>query len=84
MSDLSIYTQEQLAFCKALPKVELHAHLNGSIRESTIRFVYPTVAVLQYPHGGPCPISFFFACRELAHSQGLSADTLAFLSKSGA
>ena len=23
-------------FCKRLPKVELHAHLNGSIRESTL------------------------------------------------
>ena len=25
-----------LAFCQRLPKVELHAHLNGSIRESTL------------------------------------------------
>ncbi|GAB4812986.1 hypothetical protein N2152v2_000032 [Parachlorella kessleri] len=32
-----LFTPEQLAFCQALPKVELHAHLNGSIRDSTIR-----------------------------------------------
>ncbi|KAL4419191.1 hypothetical protein ABPG77_007781 [Micractinium sp. CCAP 211/92] len=32
-----LYSEAQLAFCRALPKVELHAHLNGSIRESTIR-----------------------------------------------
>ena len=25
-----------LAFCRRLPKVELHAHLNGSLRESTL------------------------------------------------
>lgn len=36
-----LYTQEQLDFCRALPKVELHAHLNGSIRDSTIRWVGP-------------------------------------------
>lgn len=28
---------ELLEFCKGLPKVELHAHLNGSLRDSTIR-----------------------------------------------
>lgn len=32
-----LYTQEQFEFCNSLPKVELHAHLNGSIRDSTIR-----------------------------------------------
>lgn len=32
-----LYSEAQLAFCRALPKIELHAHLNGSIRESTIR-----------------------------------------------
>lgn len=35
------YTQNQLRFCQALPKIELHAHLNGSIRDSTIRYVTP-------------------------------------------
>jgi adenosine deaminase len=25
-----------LALCRRLPKVELHAHLNGSLRESTL------------------------------------------------
>eukprot|EP00850_Spirogloea_muscicola_P001660 SM000006S19425 [mRNA] locus=s6:588855:599099:- [translate_table: standard] len=29
--------KEWLPYCKALPKIELHAHLNGSIRDSTIR-----------------------------------------------
>lgn len=28
---------EIAAFCKALPKVELHAHLNGSVRPSTLQ-----------------------------------------------
>lgn len=51
------YSADCLRFCKALPKIELHAHLNGSIRESTIR--------------------------ELAEKQGLSAETLGFLSKTG-
>ena len=31
------YAEEQLRFCRQLPKIELHAHLNGSIRDSTIR-----------------------------------------------
>ena len=39
MSKLPSYTEEQLRFCQALPKIELHAHLNGSIRDSTIRYV---------------------------------------------
>ncbi|KAK9822674.1 hypothetical protein WJX81_007205 [Elliptochloris bilobata] len=26
-----------LAFCRSLPKIELHAHLNGSVRESTLQ-----------------------------------------------
>ena len=33
----ALYTEETLRFCQALPKVELHAHLNGSIRDATIR-----------------------------------------------
>ena len=28
--------EETLAFCRALPKVELHAHINGCIRDSTL------------------------------------------------
>lgn len=34
-----LYDEEMLAFCRAMPKVELHAHLNGCIRDSTIRCV---------------------------------------------
>ena len=29
-----------LAFCRSLPKAELHAHLNGCVRDSTLRFVW--------------------------------------------
>ena len=32
-----MYTDEQLTFCEEIPKLELHAHLNGSIRDETIR-----------------------------------------------
>jgi len=28
---------ELAAFCRALPKVELHAHLSGSVRDATVR-----------------------------------------------
>ena len=31
------YDEAMLEFCRQVPKVELHAHLNGSIREATIR-----------------------------------------------
>jgi len=31
------FTEEQLAYCTQIPKIELHAHLNGSIRLDTIR-----------------------------------------------
>ncbi|DBA90010.1 TPA: hypothetical protein ACH3X2_004337 [Trebouxia sp. C0005] len=57
MTDVLPYSADQLRFCQTLPKIELHAHLNGSIRESTIR--------------------------ELAEKQGLSPETLRFLSKTG-
>lgn len=85
MSTLS-YTQNQLQFCQALPKIELHAHLNGSIRDSTIRYVFADV---------PCSLLPLLytrrfvssqqtsACRALAQRQGLSEETLAFLSKPG-
>ncbi|KAL4854539.1 Adenosine deaminase-like protein [Chlorella vulgaris] len=32
-----LYRPEQLEFCQSLPKIELHAHLNGSIRDATLR-----------------------------------------------
>ena len=31
------FTEEQLSFCRSLPKIELHAHLNGALRDQTIR-----------------------------------------------
>lgn len=35
--DFAPYNNSTLAFCKALPKVELNAHLNGTVRDSTVR-----------------------------------------------
>ena len=35
----TLYTPEQLRFCTRLPKVELHAHLNGSIPPGILRRV---------------------------------------------
>ncbi|KAL4436777.1 hypothetical protein ABPG75_003916 [Micractinium tetrahymenae] len=35
--DFAPYSNSTLAFCKALPKVELNAHLNGTVRDSTIK-----------------------------------------------
>ena len=32
--------KEMREWCVALPKVELHAHLNGSVRNSTLLSVY--------------------------------------------
>lgn len=31
-------SDEDWAWCRALPKVELHAHLNGSVRDQTLRY----------------------------------------------
>eukprot|EP00951_Prasinocladus_malaysianus_P044995 scaffold590822_cov51-Prasinocladus_malaysianus.AAC.1 len=36
---------ELLNFCKALPKVELHAHLNGSLRDATVRELATTQGI---------------------------------------
>lgn len=32
-------SEQQLSFCRGLKKVELHAHLNGSVRDSTLRYL---------------------------------------------
>ena len=37
MAPAKPYTAEALAFCRRMPKVELHSHLNGCVRGSTIR-----------------------------------------------
>ena len=52
----SLFTDEQLSFCEELPKIELHAHLNGSIRDSTIRYWIENVWCLeaQNAHGSHC------------------------------
>ena len=31
------FASSQLEFCQRLPKVELHAHLNGCVRDSTLK-----------------------------------------------
>ena len=31
------YDPAMLEFCRATPKCELHAHLNGSVRKETLR-----------------------------------------------
>lgn len=35
-----LYTDEQIEFCRKLPKVERHAHINGSIRRATLEELY--------------------------------------------
>lgn len=45
-----LYTQQQLDFCRALPKVELHAHLNGSIPMHVIRCAHPSHQGLESTH----------------------------------
>lgn len=37
VGDAAPFSAEDLAWCQLLPKVELHAHLNGSLRDETIR-----------------------------------------------
>jgi hypothetical protein len=44
--------EETMEWCVALPKVELHAHLNGSVRNSTLLSV-----PLPLPFALPNPLS---------------------------
>jgi adenosine deaminase len=48
--------EEMREWCVALPKVELHAHLNGSVRNSTLLSVLcsappPPISPLPWPPG---------------------------------
>ena len=44
------YDEAMLQFCTQLPKFELHAHLNGSIRDVTIRCGSARVTICAFFH----------------------------------
>lgn len=59
--------KEMREWCVALPKVELHAHLNGSVRNSTLLSVLTTIPHLPPPisvvivlSGLPVPVLDFY------------------------
>lgn len=63
---------EVLAACQRLPKLELHAHLNGSVREETIRCVAPAACSLPTHNLGVVWWQAGARCLELMHGR---ADT---------
>jgi hypothetical protein len=56
---------ERFPFCHTLPKIELHAHLNGSIRDSTIRsgtlILLCVAGVLHRVRSLWCPFIFYLS-----------------------
>lgn len=76
------YSAEQLVFCQSLPKIELHAHLNGSLRDSTIR-----CAELQCPifrdavSRNAITITIIIMCRELALKRSIDPELVKLTSK---
>ncbi|KAJ1659244.1 hypothetical protein IWQ61_001647 [Dispira simplex] len=71
MTNQTPYNETALRqFCQALPKVELHAHLNGSLSPSTLAKLrtlklgkYPELATLRWPqhrNGGSVSLAEFF------------------------
>jgi hypothetical protein len=59
-----------LPFCQLLPKVELHAHLNGCVRSSTIRcgsskLIHLALATL---HSEAQDVASWFACQHMCTS----------------
>ena len=42
---MSTRAAPDLQFCQMLPKCELHAHLNGSVRDSTLRELAEVMAI---------------------------------------
>ena len=72
-----LYTPEQLAFCRALPKIELHAHLNGSIPADTLRRGTFEVNA----HSEPLTDSGLGVSRELAAAKGITGQSYQLISK---
>lgn len=68
---MSLYSEKQLAFTIRLPKVELHAHLNGSIRRSTLAELAASAGVnpaeSMIVKGDTRSLSEFFAVFDIIH-----------------
>lgn len=77
----SHFSQQDLDFCRQLPRVELHAHLNGCVQLQTLRCCVCRKRVI-------CHASFGFAPRVfLLYSNSLPVNTcvrVAYLQATGA
>eukprot|EP00501_MAST-03F_sp_TOSAG23-6_P001615 GSMAST32.ASY1.ANO1.1682.1 assembled CDS len=73
-------------FCKVIPKIELHAHLHGSIRDSTLidlmkNLNYSKKKISEFPLHGERSISECFEVFALIHKLVLDAETVARITR---
>lgn len=78
--EMTPYSQPQLDFTRKLPKVELHAHLNGSIRRSTLIELAARAGVdpaqSQIVKGDARTLSQMFAVFDVIHQSVRGADSI--------
>lgn len=69
----ALFTPQQLAFCQQLPKIELHAHLNGCVRPATLVTLeeewggVPGADLAQLTHRGPRTLEDCFDLFAVVH-----------------